>query len=412
MRARELLLAIALAAAAAGQAQTRPAPAAYAVSFEARVAPSERLAHAQIRVGAGALAVRFFEFQIDPKRHIDFRGDGIVIVKGGVAHWQPPARGGTLRYKFQLDHLRTRSAYDGRCADDWAVFRGDDLFPPARVRASRGARSRSTLRLRVPDGWRIAVPYPRLPDGSYRVEHATRNFDRPIGWVALGRIGVLRERIAGTHVAVAGPVGQGVRRQDILALMRWTLPKLRSVLGELPDRILIVSAGDPMWRGGLSGPSSVFVHADRPMITPDLTSPILHELFHAVTRATAGADGDWVVEGLAEYYGLELLVRSRSVSKHRHARALERIARRGRSSALAGNHSTGAETAHAVAVLRELDAHIRSETGERKSLDSVVAVLARDPIPVTTAAFRKTAERVTGLDLASFFRSRVGRVRG
>jgi len=408
MPLRRWFSALALCALAGPSSAQAPIVPAYAVTFEARVAPSERLAHAQIRLGAGALAVRFIEFQIDPARHIDFRGDGRISVSGSIARWEPPARGGALRYTFQLDHLRTQSAYDARCADDWAVFRGDDLFPPARVRATRGARSRSTLRLRVPEGWRIAVPYPRLADGSYQVDHATRNFDRPIGWYALGRVGVLRERIAGSHVAVAGPVGQGVRRQDILALMRWTLPKLKKVLGELPDRILIVSAGDPMWRGGLSGPSSVFVHADRPLITPDLTSPLLHELFHAVTRARAGADGDWVVEGLAEYYGLELLVRSRGVSKRRHARALEAIERRGRNASLAGSHSTGAETAHAVAVLRALDLHIRSESGERMSLDSVVTVLARQAAPVTTAGFRTTAERVTGLDLAGFFRSQVG----
>jgi len=418
MRARGALLALALAAVVAltsassaqTAVQTAPAAVAYAVTFEARISPSERLAHAQIRLGAGALAVRFFEFQIDPQRHIDFRGDGRVNVNGAVVRWEPPARGGVLRYTFQLDHLRTQSAYDARCADDWAVFRGDDLFPPARVRATRGARSRSTLRLRVPEGWRIAVPYPRLADGSYQVDHATRSYDRPIGWYALGRIGVLRERIAGSHVAVAGPVGQGVRRQDILALLRWTLPKLKKVLGELPDRILIVSAGDPMWRGGLSGPSSVFVHADRPLITPDTTSPLLHELFHGVTRARAGADGDWVVEGLAEYYGLELLVRSRGVSKRRHARALESLERRGRSATLAATSSSGAETARAVSVLEALDAHIRSETGGRVSLDAVAAVLARQAAPVTTAGFRATAERVTGLDLASFFRSRVGEV--
>jgi predicted metalloprotease with PDZ domain len=408
---RLLALAAALAGAAAASAQTAtqiaPPPAAYEVTFEARIAPSERLAHAQIRIGAGALSVRYFDFQIDPKRHIDFHGDGRVTPNGAVLRWEPPARGGVLRYTFQLDHLRTPSAYDARCADDWAVFRGDDLFPPARVRATLGARSRSTLRLRVPDGWRIAVPYPRRADGSYQVDHATRNYDRPIGWYALGRIGVLRERIAGAHVAVAGPVGQGVRRQDMLALLRWTLPKLKSVLGELPDRILIVSAGDPMWRGGLSGPSSLFVHADRPLITPDLTSPLLHELFHAVTRARAGADGDWIVEGLAEYYGLELLVRSRGVSKRRHERALEALVRRGRSAALAGDHSSGAETARAVAVLRDLDAHIRSQTGDRVSLDAVVAVIGRQTQPVTTVGFRATAEKVTGLDLSGFFRSRV-----
>jgi hypothetical protein len=411
MRAlRRLALALLATVALATSAHAQVAPPqthAYLVSFEARLVPSERLAHAAIRLGSGALSVRFLELQIDPERHTDFRGDGKIAVRGSVVRWEPPARGGVLRYVFRIDHLRTSSAYDARCADDWALFRGDDLFPPARVRAAVLARSRSTLRLRVPDGWKIAVPYLRLPDGSYQVENPARNFDRPVGWFALGRIGVLRERVAGTHVAVAGPVGQGVRRNDILALLRWTLPKLRAVLGELPDRILIVSADDPMWRGGLSGPNSVFLHADRPLITPDLTSPILHELFHAVTRARAGADGDWVVEGLAEYYGLELLARSRGVSKRRYERALAAIARKGRGAPLAGQHSSGPETARAVTVLHALDAHIREETSERTGLDPVVAVLARQLEPVTTAGFRATAERVTGLDLEGFFRNNV-----
>jgi predicted metalloprotease with PDZ domain len=401
-------LALALALATSAHAQAPPPPkSAYLVTFEARVVPSERLALASIRLGAGALAVRFLELQIDPKRHVDFRGDGKVIVKGAVARWEPPAAGGVLRYTFLIDHLRTSSAYDARCADDWALFRGDDLFPPTRVRARVGAVSRSTLRLRVPDGWKIAVPYARQADGSYQVQNQERNFDRPVGWYTLGRIGVLRERIAGAHVAVAGPVGQGVRRQDILALLRWTLPKLRAVLGELPDRILIVSADDPMWRGGLSGPDSVFLHADRPLITPDLTSPILHELFHAVTNARSGNDGDWIVEGLAEYYGLELLVRARGVSKRRYERGIEAIGRKGRGAALAGQRSSGIATARAVMVLRALDAHIRAQTSGRMSLDSVVAVLARQLTPVTTAGFQATAEKVTGLDLGSFFRSNV-----
>ena len=43
-------------------------------------------------------------------------------------------------------------------------------------------------------------------------------------------------------------------------------------------RLLIVSAGDPMWRGGLSGPSSMFLHSDRPLISENRTSTLLHEL--------------------------------------------------------------------------------------------------------------------------------------
>ena len=56
---------------------------------------------------------------------------------------------------------------------------------------------------------------------------------------------------------------------------------------------------------------------------------MLHELFHAVTGVRAGPGGDWVVEGLAELYSLELLVRSKTISKARYRKALAGLAARG-----------------------------------------------------------------------------------
>ena len=212
--------------------------------------------------------------------------------------------------------------------------------------------------------------------------------------MALGRIGVLREKIAGSSVAVAGPFRQKLRRQDILALLRWTLPSLRSVLGALPERLLVAGAGDPMWRGGLSGPASVFVHAERPLITPDGTSPILHELFHAATGARSIVDGDWVTEGLAELYSVELLMRSRTISKPRYERVLRSIAARGAGAKLLGHGSRGASTARAVTLLRELDAELRARSEQQKTLDDVVAELARKRLAVSTSTFQATAEQV------------------
>ena len=39
-----------------------------------------------------------------------------------------------------------------------------------------------------------------------------------------GVLGVMREEVSGVRVAIVGPRGAGVRRQDMLALLRWTLP--------------------------------------------------------------------------------------------------------------------------------------------------------------------------------------------
>jgi hypothetical protein len=388
-----------------GQGTLPPPTLPYDFAFEATLVPTERLARARLRIGGNQ--VDRMVFRIDPERHTNVRGDGKVLVEGRTATWEPPRAGGSLRYDFRVDSLRNASAYDARISEQWAIFRGGDLFPSARVLAADGSFSRSTLRLRVPEGWSIAVPYERLDDGRYRVENEQRHFDRPTAWMALGRIGVLRERIAGSSVAVAGPFRQKLRRHDILALLRWTLPTLKSVLGALPERLLVAGAGDPMWRGGLSGPDSVFIHAERPLITPDGTSPLLHELFHSATGARSIVDGDWVTEGLAELYSVEMLVRSRTISRKRYEKTLDRIAAKGAGAPLLGHDSKGPSTARAVGVLRALDAELRARTEQQKTLDDVVAELSRKRLAVSTSTFQSTAEQVSGLDLDEFFNTRV-----
>ena len=390
---------------AAAEVRLAPATLPYDVQFEATLLPTDRLARARMRIGPNH--VHRMVFHIDPERHTNLRADGKLVVEGKSASWEPPPAGGSLRYDFRVDALRNASAYGARISQQWAIFRGGDLFPPARVKAEKGAFSRSTLRLRVPEGWSIAVPYERVEKGTYKLENEHRHFDRPTAWMVLGRIGVLRERIAGSSVAVAGPFRQKLRRQDILALLRWTLPSLRDVIGALPPRLLVAGAGDPMWRGGLSGPDSLFIHAERPLITPDGSSPILHEMFHAVTGAHAIVDGDWVIEGLAELYSYELLVRSHTMSKARFERMLNRVVARGANAPLRGMGSAGASTERAIGVLRQLDKELRARTEQQKNLDDVVAELARRHQGVSTASFQVTAEQISGLDLGEFFRTKV-----
>jgi len=399
-RRNALVAALVLAFAGAAAAQT-PAPVpTYEVTFEARIRPSERVAKASIRLGAGARSVVWIQLRIDPERHVDFEGDGTIEPGDGVVRWTPPRAGGVLRYTFRIDQLRSPSSYDARCAEHWAMFRGGDLFPPARVRTERGALSRSTLRFRVPKGWSVAAPYRRIRGRTFEVVDPNRRFDRPVGWMQVGRLGVLRERIAGSHVAVSGPVGQGVRRQDILAFLRWTLPALRDAVGSIPERLLIVSGADPLWRGGLSGPRSVFLHADRPLITGDGTSPLLHELVHTAMGARSGPGGDWIVEGLAEYYAIEGLRRSRSISRRRHARSMEKQRIKGRGSVvLAKDPADAVSAARAVGVLQALDESIQTATEGAKSLDDVVARLVENREPITTGGLRDAVVELVGRDL-------------
>jgi len=412
-----LLLAVSQIGVAPARAQTpapakSPAPPAkspiYDFTVTARIVPTERAAHVTLELGRGAHNVKRLRFRIDPQRHLLFRGDGSVVTDGAHVTWTPPRGGGKLNYVFRIDHLRDARRYDARCAKTWAIFRGEDLVPQARVLSEVGARSRTRLRLRVPEGWGIATPYTKLRGGEYRVEHPRRRFDRPTGWMIAGLLGVIREEVAGVRVSIAGPRGAGVHRQDVLALLRWTLPSLREAFASLPDRLLVVSAGDPMWRGGLSGPGSLFLHAHRPLITEDGTSPILHEVVHTALRLQPGTDGDWAIEGLAEYYSLQLLGRSGTVSPERMQQAYEILAKRGTDAAhLRSKSVSGAGTARAVTVLRALDQRIRDATDQTRSLDDVARLLVRDGGTVTTARIQELAQQVSGQDLAGFFASEV-----
>jgi hypothetical protein len=400
-----------LAAAPGAQAADAAAVANFDVHYDVRLVPTEGVAHVAIRIDDPAREVRWLRFQTDPERQREFRGDGEITPSptGDTLEWHPPKGGGTLRYVVRINHLRDEKSYDARGAPKWAIFRGDDLVPPVRLDTETKSESRSQLKLRLPQGWQAVTPYPRGLDGAFEVRHPHRRFDRPTGWMAVGHLAVLRERVANVQVTVAAPLDQRVRRLDLLALLRWTLPTLREITGGLPARLLVVGAGDPMWRGGLSGPDSVFIHASLPLISRDATSPLLHELMHAVLGISPGPGGDWIVEGLAESYSLELLVRSRTLSKKRHEKALAAIAERGRQApTLEVERSSGATTARAVTVLHALDRLIRDSSSGARSLDDVVRILYQQGGEVTTERLKRIAEDLSGRELDAFFRKQLG----
>jgi hypothetical protein len=175
---------------------------------------------------------------------------------------------------------------------------------------------------------------------------------------------------------------------DTLAFFRMTLPTLQGIFPGFPERLLVVSAGDPMWRGALSGPGSLFVHADRPFISENGTSTFLHELVHVAMRARSRPDSDWIVEGLAEYYSLEVLHRSGALSDARFEKAHASLAAwAAEAPSLDVPHSTGPVTAKAVGALRAIDREIRSASKGRKSLDDVARALAEADEAVTRARF-------------------------
>ncbi|MCZ7620747.1 MAG: hypothetical protein M5U32_21415 [Myxococcota bacterium] len=73
---------------------------------------------------------------------------------------------------------------------------------------------------------------------------------------------------------------------------------------------------------------------------------------------------------------------------------------------MATPRASGAVTARAVGLLRELDEEIRSVSDDTRSLDDVVREIVRSPEELSLVRFRELCEKVTGSRLTDFFSRR------
>ena len=408
-RAARLLGAACLALAATAAAEATP-DRVYELDYEARLRPQDGVVDVSLALRQPRDLMRELSFEFDPERYNGFAADGELEVGADRLTWHPPAAGGRLSFTLRLDHRRGKGGYDSHMQPDWAVFRADDLLPPAATRTLKGARSEARLRLTGPADWSFISAYERSDENPewFLIERSGRRFDRPVGWMAAGRLGVRWETIADRKVAIAGPLDHGVRRLDMLAFLHWNLPELVLLYPDFPARLLIVSAGDPMWRGGLSGPASLFIHAERPLLSANGTSTLLHELLHVAQGYRAERDEDWIVEGMAEYYTLEIMRRSGTLSAPRQERGLEKLEEWAQASkGLLGDRSTGARTARGVTVMHALDRELRRRSKGRYSLDDVARALAESGEPVSLQRLRELAEPLAGGPLKALSEERL-----
>jgi hypothetical protein len=343
----------------------------YLVEFR----PSEGTAAVTITLEPGDGRVIELDFAMDPERYSGVTGDGALEVGAGRTVWQPPRKGGSLRFEYRIDKQRRGGGYDARITDSWVIVRGDHLVPAARARFSPGTRTRARLRFELPEGWTsYETPFVRNPDADViEIDNPERRFVRPVGWMIAGELGIRREWLEGMEVAVAAPRGEAKRRNDILAFANLLAPQFKTAFGDLPPKLLILGAGDPMWRGGLSGPNSLYLHADRPLISENGTSTLVHELVHVLTRIGGRGDDRWIGEGIAEFYSIELMRRAGLITERRAELAFEWKARRGRHvTTLSAPRSSGPRTDRAVTLFGELDREIRELSDGELELDDLV----------------------------------------
>jgi len=386
---------------AAGNDSANDTDLSYSVEYVVTPKPAAGGATVDMIVRQTSALLREFDMRAPASKISAVSGDGEFSHDDDRLIWKLPARGGRLSWFVHIDHQRNGGAFDARIDTTWAIFRAEDIIPQAATRTRRGASSVTALRFDLPAGWSSVTEYFGRND-RYAIENPQRRFDRPAGWILLGDIGVRSEQIADIRVKVAAPVGQGVRRMDILAMLRWILPDLVRLFPDFPPRLTVIGANDPMWRGGLSGPRSLFIHADRPLLSENATSTLVHELMHIALGNGAEPGADWIVEGLAEYYSLELLARSGTISDQRHTATLKKLAQWAQDApVLCAESSSGAITARAVTIFAAIDAEIRKQSKNRNSLDDVTRALANTDNSITMQQFMAIANEYTGANSTS-----------
>jgi hypothetical protein len=367
------------------------------LDYQVRLLASTSQAEVRLTLADGS-AVRSLDFDLGKAgAYSEFHADGQWQQQGERGVWRPAPGKTSLSYRVQLDQKPHGGAYESRITPHWAVFRGDQLVPPARLDQQDGTELVARLAFELPAGWKsVETAWPRIGKQKFRIDNVSRLFDRPTGWMLAGNLGSRRARLGETDVTVAAPQGQGMRRMDTLTLLTFVWPQVQAVFPRNPPKLLLVGARDEMWRGVLTGRNSLFLHSNRPLIGDSGNSPLLRELVQVFAQINDRDGSDWIGESLTDYYANELLRRAGGVSDDRYQAWQARLQKLGsKVTHLRGNQADPGQVARGVQLLQALDREIRLHTQNKRSLDDVARALMRVP-SVNTEEFIQLSESVLG----------------
>jgi hypothetical protein len=183
---------------------------------------------------------------------------------------------------------------------------------------------------------------------------------------------------------------------DVLTLLTFVWPQAQAVFPRHPAKLLIVGANDPMWRGSLGLRESIYLNARLPLVSESGTSAVVRELAQVFGRINDRQRSDWIREGFAEYYAIELVRRAGGMSDERYENLHDKLVKASQKvTTLRGEQVNPAQVSKAVLLLQELDREIRLQTRNKRSLDDVLRGAMRLE-SVDTKEFVQLAESVIG----------------
>ncbi|MFJ4087631.1 hypothetical protein [Pseudomonas psychrophila] len=371
------------------------------LNYHVRLLPKSDQAEVRLTLGEGA-AVRSLDFDLGEQgSYTDFKADGQWQLSADPAHgrgvWRPAPGNASLSYRVRLNQPRKNGSFDTRITPDWALFRGEQLVPPANLDQQDGVELVSRLEFELPNGWKsVETAWPRIGKNRFRIDDVSRLFDRPTGWMLAGNLGSRRTTVGETEVTVSAPKGQGMHRMDVLTLLTFVWPQVQAVFPRNPPKLLIVGAGNPMWKGGAAARNSIYLYSGLPLVSENGTSTLLREVVQVFSSINDEPGHDWIGEGLSEYYAIELMRRAGGMSDERYQTLQHKLTAAGKTvTRLRGQQAGPAMVARAVTLLQSLDREIRLQTHNKRSLDDVSQALMRMD-KVNTASFIQLSESVLG----------------
>ncbi|MFY0730171.1 hypothetical protein [Pseudomonas sp. NFX15] len=370
------------------------------LDYHVRLLPQSDQAEVRLTLAQGS-AVRSLDFDLgDGSHYSDFKADGQWQLTPGKAVrgvWSPSSDKASLTYRVNISHGRKSGSFDTRMTPNWALMRGDDLVPAAKLDLQDGIELVARLEFELPGGWKsVETAWPRIGKNKFRVDNPSRLFDRPTGWMLAGQLGSRRTRLGETDVTVTSPLGQGMRRMDVLTLLTFVWPQVQALYPRHPGKLLIVGASDPMWRGSQSAHESIYLNSHLPLVSESGSSALVRELAQVFGRINGTERSDWIGEGFAEYYAIELVRRAGGMSDERYESLHGRLLKSSQNViTLRGEQLNAAQVAKAVVLMQELDREIRLKTHNKRSLDDVLRGAMRLG-NIDTNAFVQLSESVIG----------------
>lgn len=220
----------------------------------------------------------------------------------------------TLEARFTVDVKKPAFTacgceFNSFLGGDWGVVKGEAFAIPfsyayfADPVTGLGPSFHATVRFVLPAGWSGEAPWTRLGENHYELPGTGAPLPR--GFFVIGTFAPEHrdERASIGKEFVYVRLAQELKTKDSLfEYLKAATPYYQSVYGDVTgDRMLVVSAGPPMFTGGLGSTDSLFVHQNSSAET------VAHEYAHVWQRFQTvddpGQSSLWINEGDADLHG-------------------------------------------------------------------------------------------------------------